>query len=148
MNFAGLWSVVAVLVCTSTVNGFLPKLQGGGGGAAAKSPWADEAIAAFNDKYPFGREPLKPNRFLSIGMPGTDIDGTTYRTYKAGEPRGKRLTDISEQEARATFAELAKLYGAESALVMTKAKPVCLAFKVRGFSIRVYCIHFGGIVFV
>lgn len=46
----------------------------------------------------------------------------------------KRLTDISEQQARATFSELVKLYGDDRALDMVKAMPICLSFKKDRFA--------------
>ena len=87
------------------------------------SPQADQAVQIFNAKFPFDRPPLKPNRLLSLGMPNN------YSQQQ--ETRGKRLSDITEAEARATFAELARLYGADEALQMTKAKPIVLSFKVQ-----------------
>jgi len=134
-----------VLASLSLVEALLPQFGKIGGAAAKSNVFADEAIAVFSKKFPFDREPLKPSAFLSIGMPGTDIDGTEYTVYKKGESRGKRLTDISEQQARATFNELAKLYGGEDALTMTKALPVCLSFNKDRFalSLKEYVQIFG-----
>ena len=92
---------------------------------AAASPQSDQAIQIFSSKFPFDRPPLQPNQFLSLGMPNN------YTPNKTVVDRGKRLSDISEVEARATFGELARLYGADAALTMTKAKPIVLSFKVR-----------------
>jgi hypothetical protein len=51
------------------------------------------------------------------------VDGKTYKNP------GKGLPDITEKQAREAFAELSKLYGAESALGMCKALPLRLAFE-------------------
>jgi hypothetical protein len=64
-------------------------------------------------------------------MPDRDLDGTDLKkVYKDS----KRLTDITEQEAKASFTELAKLYGEERALDMVKALPICLAFDKKAFA--------------
>jgi hypothetical protein len=122
---------LSLVLLASTASGFLPQFA-----AVAKSTFADEAIAAFDKRFPFGREPIKQSPFmdalLSAGVPARDIDGTEYKMN--GDARGKRLTDITEKQARATFAELAKLYGEERALEMTKALPVCLTFDKTWFA--------------
>lgn len=61
---------------------------------------ANEAVAFFDSKYPFGR-------------PSGD---------------SPRFSDISEARARQAFGELSKLYGDEEALDMVKALPVILCF--------------------
>jgi len=121
MKSAVLFRLVTVLLCSSNAFAFFQNM-GGAKVATAKSPQADEAIQIFNAKFPFGRDPLKPNNFVSFGMPA-NFEATRKNS-------GIRLTDISEQQARATFNELAKLYGSDAALEMTKAKPVILAFQV------------------
>ncbi|CAB9509341.1 expressed unknown protein [Seminavis robusta] len=142
---------VAALVLAlfaSTASAFLPQ-KGGSAAAAAKSQIADEAIAAFAKKFPFDRKPIETSpmvtAFLNAGVPTTDIDGTKYKVNKPGEKRGKRLSDIGEKEARATFAELARLYGDESALAMTQSLPVCLTFDRTQFapSLKEYSAIFG-----
>ena len=94
------------------------------------SALTEEAVQIFNKKYPFGREPPKANPLGDFGMPNRDIDGSVV---KKTFTENKRLTDISEQEAKASFNELCKLYGEERALNMVKALPLCLAFDKRTF---------------
>jgi hypothetical protein len=66
-------------------------------------------------------------------MPARDLDGTAYKVSRDGK-RGKRLSDISEQQARTTFNELSKLYGDENALQMVKDFPLCLSLNKDLFS--------------
>lgn len=109
------------------------------------SPLSDEAIAVFNKRYPFGRGVVKQNPFIKLGMPNRDIDGTPVATVVSADKAGKRMTDISEKEARAAFSELAKLYGAEEALEITNALPIALAFSSKNFgeSLKEFSILFG-----
>jgi hypothetical protein len=135
----------SLVLLASTANAFFPQFQLST--VVAKSAFADEAIAVFGEKYPFGREPIKQPPFLeallSAGVPARDIDGTEYKMN--GDTKGKRFTDISEKQARATFAELSKLYGEEYALEMTKALPICLSFDKALFagSLKEYIGIFG-----
>ena len=122
---------VAALLLATSVEAFF---SAGAKTASAKSPQANEAIETFASKFPFGRPPVSPSPFRSVGMPNRDIDGTVLKKQKKNGSSGKRLTDISESEARATFAELAKLYGEDEALEMTKALPVLLAFNKKNFA--------------
>jgi hypothetical protein len=91
---------------------------------ATSSPLADEAVAIFGKKFPFDRPPVQVSPLTRVGMPYADIDGTILS--KGGN--GKRLTDISPDQARAAFNELARLYGDKEALGMIKALPVALTF--------------------
>lgn len=103
-------------------------LVAGSDGFAAKAPKAaDQAVAIFGKSFPFGRPPAPPSPLVRFGMPTQDFDGTQLMKSKYKNP-GKRLTDISEKDARANFAELAKCYGEEAALDMVKAMPICLSF--------------------
>lgn len=95
-------------------------------GKLTASPQADAAVAIFSKKFPFDRPPPKTSGFVKFGMPTQDIDGSAV-FGKYDKPR--RLTDISESDARAYFAELAKNYGADEALAMVKAQPICLSFQ-------------------
>jgi hypothetical protein len=97
---------------------------------AKSSPQADQAVAIFDKKFPFGRPPVARSKRISLGMPIADIDGTPV--FKSTSVPGKRLTDITEAQARATFNELAKCYGQDEALDMVKALPVCLVFNKDG----------------
>lgn len=141
-------SITLTLFCLfGSSQGFLQQFKNGG--AAMKSfAEADEAVSIYDAKYPFDRPPLEKSsltEFLSFGVPNTDVDGTQYKTYDRSATPGPRLTDISEKDARATFNELAKCYGAESALEMTKAQPLILTFKrdVFAASLKEYSAIFG-----
>ena len=101
-----------------------------GGKSIQSSPLAEEAIAVFGQKFPFGREPPKSIGLGDFGMPTTDIDGTRV---KSKNPSNKRMTDITPEEAQKSFNELARLYGEERALGMVKAQPICLAFDSSNF---------------
>ncbi len=94
------------------------------------SPFTDEAISIYDKNFPFGREPPKPNPFIDFGMPNQDFDGTRI---KSKNPSKKRLTDITPEQAKKSFNELARLYGDERALSMVKAQPICLAFDNQNF---------------
>ena len=112
---------------------------------STKSRVADEAIQVFAKKYPFGREAVDTSsRYYTWGMPTVDIDGTPMRTRKY-KNAGKRLTDITEKQARASFAELAKLYGQDEALEIVKSLPTCLAFNRNNFvrNLKAYSEIFG-----
>lgn len=99
---------------------------------ALNSPEADEAIAFFQKKYP-KKEPLTgSDSFSTFGVPKKDIDGSSIQTSTSGSR--KRLTDIDEKEGRATFAEMAKVYGAEESLGMIKAMPIVLTFNKDNFA--------------
>ena len=95
------------------------------------SPFTEEAIAIYNKNFPFGREPPKRSALVDFGMPNQDFDGTRI---KSKNPSLKRLTDISPEQAKKSFNELARLYGDERALKMVKAQPICLAFDSTNFS--------------
>jgi hypothetical protein len=95
------------------------------------SPLAEEAVAIYNKNHPFGREPPKPNPMGDFGMPNQDFDGTRV---KSKNPSKKRLTDITPEQAKKSFNELARLYGDERALGMVKAQPICLAFDSTKFA--------------
>lgn len=100
--------------------------------AGKKSSAASEALKVFKTKFS-DRTPVKAAAWRKIGMPYRDIDGTTYKITKTGE-LSKRLTDISDKDALASFDELAKLYGAEEALGMVKTMPIILAFNRKEFA--------------
>lgn len=97
----------------------------------ASSPQADEAIQYFNSLFPFDREPPKESSLVNLGVP------PVARRKRAAEgnttPR-KRFTDIDEPTARAAFAELANLYGADEAVEMVKAYPQALVFSPSRFA--------------
>lgn len=95
------------------------------------SPLAPEAVAFYDKNFPFGREPPKANFLGDFGMPNQDFDGTRI---KSKNPSKKRLTDITEAQAKKSFNILANLYGDERALGMVKAQPICLAFDTNNFA--------------
>ena len=130
------FSVILLLALLSGTHGFFQNLGGGAkktpGGSAKASPLAQEAVEIFGAKYPFGRAPPKSSIMGDFGMPDRDLDGTKLK--KASSGAGKRLTDISETEAAASFNSLAKIYGDERALEMTKRLPIILSFDKNEFS--------------
>ena len=95
------------------------------------SPFTEEAITIYNKQFPFGREPPKRNPLVDFGMPNQDFDGTRI---KSKNPSKKRLTDITPEQAKIAFNELARLYGDERAIKMVKAQPICLAFDNKNFA--------------
>lgn len=118
-----------------------------GAGTALKrtpSPLAEEAVQIFDKKYPFGRDPPKSIGFGDFGMPNRDIDGTPLKK-QSNIQSNKRLTDITQEQATASFSALAAAYGEERALDMVKALPLCLAFdkSVFGPSLREWSQVFG-----
>ena len=123
--------LVANLGVATAFFGLKPATSAG----AKSSPQTEEAIATFAKKYPFDRPPVKTSARMKFGMPYRDIDGTEVFKYRQRDPStiGKRLTDISETNARAAFNTLAQLYGADEALQMVKADPVILAFQRENF---------------
>jgi hypothetical protein len=113
-------TILVLLFCVTGSHAFAFSKKSG-----AASPQADQAIEIYNTKYPFGRPPPVTSNRVRFGMPVKDIDGTLVFQKNS---TGKRLTDISEAQARASFAELAKNYGPDEALEMVKALPICLSF--------------------
>ena len=71
---------------------------------------ADEALSIFGNEYDYADNSQK------------ESDGS------------RKLTDISEEKAKAAFQELSTVYGSERALDMVKALPICLAFDKSSFS--------------
>ena len=110
----------------------------------ASTPLMDEAIAIYDSKFPFGRGPPKRDFRGDFGMPNQDFDGTRVKTTNNDETPA-RLTDITEEQARGTFAELTKLYTEDRAIEMVKAMPICLAFKKDRFApcLEIFAEEFG-----
>lgn len=106
--------------------------------AASPKP-IDEAIAFYNEKFPFQREPPKASPLSTFGM----SDKT--KSQMASRNQGRRLTDITEKQARSTFQQLAKLYGDDVAKQMVIDLPVCLSFNPSWFkpSLEAYSEIFG-----
>lgn len=96
----------------------------------AKIKPVDEAVAIFGKVYPYGRPPVISSARVRFGMPITDFDGTRLQKQKY---TGKRLVDITESQARASFTELARNYGTTVALGMVQDMPICLSFKKENF---------------
>ena len=109
------------------------------------SSLTEEAIAVYDKKYPFDRDP--PNSalsdILSNGMPDRDLDGSQLKRRK--ESSTKRFSDITKDQAKATFLELCKVYEDDRALEMVKRQPLCLAFDRTVFleSFRVWESKYG-----
>lgn len=93
---------------------------------------ADEAVSLFQAAYP-KKEPYKAPVWSSWGVPGRDIDGTPIRVAQVGA-EGRRLCDISDEQCRASFDALAKVYGEEEALEMTRIMPIILTFDKQCFA--------------
>jgi hypothetical protein len=106
--------------------------------AASPKP-IDEAIAFYNEKFPFEREPPKPSPFTTLGM------SDKMKAQMESRNQRRRLTDISEKQARSAFQELAKLYGDDVAKQMVIDLPVCLSFERTWFkpSLGAYSEIFG-----
>ncbi len=109
--------------------------------AAATKP-VDEAVAIYEKRYP-PRGNYKVPFYNSWGIPKTDIDGSSTSTKVSPQNEGKRIFDQDSKVTRATFLELAKVYGAEEALQMTKDLPSILAFEKANF--RPSFVEFGKI---
>mmetsp|Transcript_93057 Transcript_93057/g.267734 ORF Transcript_93057/g.267734 Transcript_93057/m.267734 type:complete len:215 (-) Transcript_93057:149-793(-) len=123
--------VLVVGVCVGSAGAFFATKPTTTNNKKAKvSPFTEEAIAIFDKNFPFGREPPKRNPFVDFGMPNQDFDGTRV---KSKNPSKKRLTDITPEQAKKSFNELARLYGDDRALKMVKAQPICLAFDSTNF---------------
>ena len=105
--------------------------------AASPKP-IDEAIAFYNEKFPFQREPPRSSPFVTLGMSDKMKEQMESR-------KGRRLTDIPEKKARSAFQELAKLYGDNVAKQMVIDLPVCLSFERSWFkpSLESYSEIFG-----
>lgn len=85
----------------------------------------NDAIAIFEQKFPFDAAPPKQVGLGSFGMPGNSAKSTADSSSSSS----KRLTDVGEPRARAAFTELAKLYGgSEEALNMVRVQPIILCF--------------------
>ena len=122
--------LVCLVVAVSLLATGIDALAASSSQPAPTKKIADRAVALYGDKFPFGRPPLKASALVSFGMPNQDFDGTRLMKSKYS---GKRLTDISEKDARATFVELAKCYGEKEALDMVQALPLCLSFNRQWF---------------
>jgi hypothetical protein len=126
-------SATSLLLCLSSANAFVPAQMPNAARttqlSAAKTKPVDEAIAIYNMRFP-PKDEYKTPFFISWGVPRTDIDGTP--TSK-GKGDGKRLFEKDNKEVRAAFLELAKVYGAEESLQMTKDLPSILAFNKKNF---------------
>ena len=86
----------------------------------------DEALAIYQKRFPNKGE-NKKLFFTSWGVPKRDIDGSLVNK---SNPRStsKRLFDIDDKQQRAAFQELARVYGEDTALQMTRDLPSILAF--------------------
>mmetsp|Transcript_32251 Transcript_32251/g.65472 ORF Transcript_32251/g.65472 Transcript_32251/m.65472 type:complete len:248 (-) Transcript_32251:184-927(-) len=104
--------------------------------AAKVSPEVlDEAVEIYSTRFPKSRfAPKKRPFYAGWGMPKRDIDGTEIgQVGQGGTLTSKSLFDIDEQRQRASFAEIARIYGEEDALTMVKVLPNILAFDSNNF---------------
>ena len=119
---------------------------GAGKKASVNSPFAQEAVEIYGNRFSYGRAPRQDNILDSIskfGVPKTDIDGT--RILKERENKGRRITDQSEEDVAACFNGLAAVYGDERAIEMVKIFPICMSFdyKVFGETFAIWSEIFG-----
>ena len=139
-------STVGLLSLAFSVDAFAP-IQTSSRAAsqlsAAKTKPIDEAIAIYNEKYaPTGE--YKVPFYNDWGVPKVDLDGTPTSLSKANpKAESKRMFELDTKMVRANFQELAKVYGAEEALSMTKDMPSILAFNKKNF--RPSFVEFGKI---
>jgi len=91
--------------------------------AGASSPLATEAVAIYKAKYP-GTGQARNFFFTGWGMP---------ESYSAPESK-ELLFSVQDEKLRATFQEIAKLYGEENAFQMVKVQPGVLAFNKDNFA--------------
>ena len=104
--------------------------------ASAKAPAIpneviEEALSIYEKKYPSsssGSEAVKPF-WNSWGIPKRDIDGTEVMSSKPN----KRIFSVEAATRKSTFVEIAKLYGTQEALQMTRDLPSILAFDDKNF---------------
>ena len=102
-----------------------------------------QAVDVYAKQFPFNRPPVESAPWVQWGMPKDD-DKKGYNNRNKNN-RGKRLTDKSEKEVRAAFAELAQNYGEEGALQMVQVLPICLSFNRKNFkpSLDAFSENFG-----
>lgn len=139
-------SVLSALLLCTEVSAFFtyPSVQKNGK-RPKSSPLCEDAVQIFGKQFPFDRPPIQSSPFIDFGMPYTDFDGTILMKKDGSRSSGKRLTDISRDQVRASFNVLASLYGDEQALGMVKALPICLAFNEDKFgpSLKAFSDVFG-----
>ncbi len=119
-------SLTLPLTLFSTVNAF------GSFSFSKKTPSVspqivDEAVAIYDAKYS-NKETGTPF-YNTWGVPKKDIDGTPTSTKP-----NKKIFEQTVADKRQAFQEIAKLYGAEEALDMTRALPGILAFDKKNFA--------------
>jgi len=91
----------------------------------------DEALAIYQKRYP-DKGSNKSLFFTSWGVPKRDIDGSQIKK-SSSTSTNKRIFDIDDKQQRAAFQELARIYGQEVALQMTRDLPSILAFNRKNF---------------
>ena len=122
-KLAIIFTITATLISNiSAFGSFKFPSIGGGSPAASKDPNVQEAIDIYNTKYA-SKSTFKPF-YNSWGLPTTDFDGTKVQSDKPN----KKLFSVDENECQVTFLEIARLYGSDEALQMTKILPGVLAF--------------------
>ena len=91
----------------------------------------EEALSIYQKKYPSKGE-YKAPFFNTWGVPKADVDGTPVFSEKTTEDK-KRIFEKDVSLLKSNFQELAKVYGPDEALQMTKDLPACLAFDKSNF---------------
>lgn len=97
----------------------------------ASNAVVEEALSIYEKKYPKKGE-YKAPFFNKWGVPKADVDGTPVFPEKATEDK-KRIFEKDVSLLKSNFQELAKVYGTDEALQMTKDLPACLAFDKSNF---------------
>lgn len=87
--------------------------------AVKSSPFAEEAVEIYTNKYPTSGNTRQKFFFESWGMPGA---------YQAPVDSSESIFTRQVNELTATFNTIASIYGDEEALKMVKIQPNVLAF--------------------
>mmetsp|Transcript_7593 Transcript_7593/g.9931 ORF Transcript_7593/g.9931 Transcript_7593/m.9931 type:complete len:216 (-) Transcript_7593:97-744(-) len=135
--------VAVLLFLASTASGF------GGLFAKGKSPSGkslktiDEAVGVYLNKYPKKTDRSRSSN-ADWGMPTQDLDKAKYKVAK-DKQMGKVFSDVDESNLKATYQELAKVYGEDVAFQMVKDQPLILAASRANFqpSLEAFIVNFG-----
>lgn len=90
-----------------------------------------EALGIYDKKYPTRDQAAVSPFWNSWGLPQRDLDGSEIRSSK--KDPNKKLFSVEESDRKKAFIEVAKLYGTEEALTMTRIQPGILAFDSQNF---------------
>lgn len=94
----------------------------------------EEALEIYTKRFP-EKDARKKFFFETWGVPERDLDGTLISSAKTNSSaqKSKSLFDIDVTRQKNAFSELARLYGEDDALTMTKILPNILAFDFKNF---------------